>query len=84
MCTKDEEFMGKRMKGVFLMILCLAMSCSGSRNREMTGKNGNYYLYIDDGKSMEINYVSYSVVVRGDGKEGEGKEEVTVVRVVRK
>lgn len=76
--------MGKRMKGIFLMILCLTMSCSGSWNREMAGKNGKYYLYIDDGKSMEINYVSYSVVIRGKGMEEEGKEEVMVVRVVRK
>lgn len=82
MSIKDEKFMGRRMRGIFFMILCAIMSCSGNWNREVTGKNGNFYLYIDEGKSMEISYISYSVVTRGN--EGEGKEEITIVRVMRK
>ena len=66
------------------MILCAVMSCSGNWNREVMGKNGNFYLYIDEGKSMEISYISYSVVVRGSRDSGNGKEEITVVRVVRR
>lgn len=84
MSEKDEKVMGRRMRGIFLMILCTVMSCGGNWNQEMAVKNGNSYLYIDAGRSMEISYISYSVVVRGNGDKGEGKEEITVVRVVRK
>ena len=84
MIEKDEKFMGIRMRGVLLMLLCTLMSCSGNWNREMAVKNENFYLYMDAGESMEINYISYSVVVRGNGDKGNGKEEITVVRVVRR
>ena len=50
----------------------------------MAVKNENFYLYMDAGDSMEINYISYSVVVRGSRDSGNGKEEITVVRVVRR
>jgi len=48
------------------------------------GKNRDFFLYIEKGKTEEISYVSYSVEMRGSGDTGENGKETTIIRIVKK
>ena len=62
-----------------------AVLCDVAAGKRMVlGKNRDFFVYVEKGKTEEISYVSYSVEMRGSGDTGENGKETTIIRIVKK
>ena len=83
MHTKDESFMKKIMKAMFVLLLCIFV-WQGTDRMGNGGDEKKCFFYVNRGKTDNICYISYHTEIRRGARGSRDDRQVMVVHIVEK